>query len=201
MLLNILSTNLYQREGKAVTNFALRLPAPQSDLAQEITKDPYNFDFLTMRNGYLERELEDALVTNISKFLLELGNGFAYMGRQVPIEVGGRDFKMDMLFYNVQLRAFVVIELKTTEFEPEYISKLGFYVSAVNHQMRREGDNPTIGLLVCKNKNEVIARYTLENTTQPIGISEYELTKLYPQNLKSSLPSIEDIENELKEEE
>lgn len=200
MLLNILSTDLYQREGKAVTNFAICLPPPQSDLAQEITKDPYNFDFLTLRNGYLERELEDALVTNISKFLLELGNGFAYMGRQFPIEVGDREFKMDMLFYNVQLRAFVVIELKTTEFEPEYISKLGFYVSAVNHQMRKEGDNPTIGLLICKSKNEVIARYTLENTTQPIGISEYELTELYPKDLKSSLPSIEDIENELKEE-
>lgn len=200
MLLNILSTDLYQREGKAVSNFASRLPAPQSDLAQEITKDPYNFDFLTLRSGYLERELEDALVTNISKFLLELGRGFAYMGRQVPIEVGGREFRMDMLFYNVQLRAFVIVELKTTEFEPEYISKLGFYVSAVNHQMRREGDNPTIGLLVCKNKNEVIARYTLENTTQPIGISEYELTELYPKDMKSSLPSIQDIENELKEE-
>lgn len=144
MLLNILSTDLYQREGKAVSNFASRLPPPQSDLAQEITKDPYNFDFLTLRSGYLERELEDALVTNISK--------------------------------------------------------LGFYVSAVNHQMRREGDNPTIGLLVCKNKNEVIARYTLENTTQPIGISEYELTELYPKDMKSSLPSIQDIENELKEE-
>ena len=199
VLTNMIESGLYQREGASINNFSLRLPSLQSDLAHELTKDPYNFDFLTLREGYIERELEEALVNNISKFLLELGNGFAYMGHQVPIVVGGQEFRIDMLFYNIRFRAYVVIELKAGEFEPEFISKLGFYVSAVNHELRKDGDNPTIGLLVCKGKNEIVARYTLESTILPIGISEYELSQLYPKDFKSTLPSIEEIENELKD--
>lgn len=198
MLLNFMDTNLYKRDGKAITNFQLRLPGIQSDLAQQITKDPYNFDFLTLHKDYVEKELEDALIYNISRFLLELGSGFAYMGRQIPVIVDNREFRIDMLFYNVRIKAYVVVELKTGEFEPEYISKLSFYVSAINHQMKTPEDNPTIGLLICKSKSEIIARYTLEATTQPIGISEYELTELYPKEFQSSLPTIEEIEKELK---
>ena len=198
MLLNFIDTKLYERECKAITNFRLCLPAVQGDLAQQITKDPYNFDFLTLHKDYVEKELEDALVNNISRFLLELGSGFAYMGRQIPVMVDDKEFRIDLLFYNVRLRAYVVVELKTGEFEPEYISKLGFYVSAINHQMKASEDNPTIGLLICKSKSEIIAKYTLEATTQPIGISEYELTELYPKDFQSSLPSIEEIEKELK---
>lgn len=199
VLLNMLDANLYDAQGKAVTNFAKCLPDSQSDLAQQTLKDPYNFDFLTLRDGYVERELEDALTENITKFLLELGNGFAYVGRQVRLEIGGEEFFVDLLFYNFKLRCFVVVELKTGKFKAEYISKLGLYVSAVNHQMRQEGDHPTLGLLICKSKDEVVARYTLENTIQPIGVSEYQLTKIFPKDFKSTLPSIEDIENELKE--
>lgn len=199
VLLNMLETGLYEAQGKAITNFNRLLPAPQSDLAQQTLKDPYNFDFLSMRNGYVERELEDALTENITKFLLELGHGFAYVGRQVRLEIGEEEFFADLLFYNFKLRSFVVIELKTGKFKAEYVSKLGLYVTAINYQMKHLDDNPTIGLLICKHKDEVVAKYTLETTTQPIGISEYELTELLPDNFKSSLPSIEDIENELKE--
>lgn len=198
VLLNMIAARLYEAQGKAITNFNRLLPAPQSDLAQQTLKDPYNFDFLTMREGYAERELEDALTENITKFLLELGHGFAYVGRQVRLEIGEEEFFADLLFYNFKLRSFVVVELKTGKFKAEYISKLGLYVTAVNYQMKHPDDNPTIGLLICKHKDEIVAKYTLETTTQPIGISEYELTKLLPDNLKSSLPTIEEIENELK---
>lgn len=199
VLLNMMAAGLYEAKGKAVTNFSKCLPVPQGDLAQQTLKDPYNFDFLTMRDGYVEKELEDALTENITKFLLELGHGFAYVGRQVRLEIGEEEFFADLLFYNFKLRSFVVVELKTGKFKAEYVSKLGLYVTAVNYQMKHPDDNPTIGLLICKHKDEVVAKYTLETTTQPIGISEYELTKLLPDNFKSSLPSIEDIENELKE--
>lgn len=199
VLLNMMATGLYEAKGKAVTNFSKCLPVPHGDLAQQTLKDPYNFDFLTMRDGYVERELEDALTENITKFLLELGHGFAYVGRQVRLEIGEEEFFADLLFYNFKLRSFVVVELKTGRFKAEYVSKLGLYVTAVNYQMKHSDDNPTIGLLICKHKDEVVAKYTLETTTQPIGISEYELTKFLPDNFKSSLPSIEDIENELKE--
>lgn len=199
VLLNMMATGLYEARGKALTNFSKRLPLPQSDLAQQTLKDPYNFDFLTMRDGYVERELEDALTENITKFLLELGHGFAYVGRQVRLEIGEEEFFADLLFYNFKLRSFIVVELKTGRFKAEYVSKLGLYVTAVNYQMKHPDDNPTIGLLICKHKDEVVAKYTLETTTQSIGISEYELTKLIPDDFKSSLPSIEDIENELKD--
>ena len=174
------------------------LPEPQSDLANQILKDPYNFDFLTLTDGYKEKELEDALTTNITKFLLELGQGFAYIGRQVPIQIGETERFMDLLFYHLDLRCFVVIELKAGKFEAEYVGKLGLYVSAINHQKKKEGDNPTIGMIICKTKDHVEVQYSLESSNQPIGVSEYQLAKLLPDNLKSSLPSIEEIEEELR---
>ena len=199
ILINYMSANLFETEGKAISNFKNTLPALQSDLAQQTLKDPYNFDFLTLRDGYLERELEDALTDNITKFLIELGNVFAYVGRQVRLEIGGDEFFIDLLFYHLKLRSYVVIELKTGDFQPEYIGKLGFYVSAINNEMKLPQDNPTIGLLICKSKNNIVARYTLDTANLPIGISEYELSQLYPKDFKSTLPSIEEIENELKD--
>ncbi|WP_455592460.1 PDDEXK nuclease domain-containing protein [Bacteroides sp.] len=199
VLTNYMSARLYETEGKSISNFKNTLPAAQSDLAQQTLKDPYNFDFLTLREGYLERELEDALTDNITKFLIEMGNGFAYVGRQVRLEVGGDEFFVDLLFYHLKLRSYVVIELKTGDFQPEYIGKLGFYVSAVDHEMKHPQDNPTIGLLICKSKNNIVARYTLDTANLPIGISEYELNQLYPKDFRSTLPSIEEIENELKD--
>ena len=198
MLLNFLDTDLYERQGKAITNFKLALPAPQSDLAQEMTKDPYNFDFLAIAEDYREKELKDALENNIRKFLLELGTGFAYVGREYRIVIGQTEKFIDMLFYNLNLRCYVVIEIKTGKFESENIGQLGTYVAAVNHILKKDVDNPTLGLLICKSKDNVLAQYALESTSQPIGVSEYELSKLYPVDFKSSLPSIEDLENELK---
>lgn len=199
VLLNMMDSGLYKAHGKAITNFAKWLPESQSDLAQQTLKDPYNFDFLTLKDGYAERELEDALTENITRFLLEMGNGFAFIGRQVRMMIGEEEYFLDLLFYNYKLRCFVVGELKTGKFRAEYVSKLGLYVTAVNHQMKQPDDHPTIGLLICKNKDEVVAKYTLEATALPIGISEYQLNHLLPDDFKSSLPSIEDIENELKE--
>ena len=198
MLLNFLDTDLYERQGKAITNFKLALPAPQSDLAQEMTKDPYNFDFLAISEDYREKELKDALEDIIRKFLLELGTGFAYVGREYRIVIGQTEKFIDMLFYNLNLRCYVVIEIKTGKFESENIGQLGTYVAAVNHILKKDIDNPTLGLLICKSKDNVLAQYALESTSQPIGVSEYELSKLYPIDFKSSLPSIEELENELK---
>jgi hypothetical protein len=173
------------------------LPDAQSDLARETLKDPYKFDFITLTEGYKERELETALVDNITKFLLELGQGFAYVGRQVPIQIGTKEKFIDLLFYHLKLRCYVVVELKATDFEAAYTGQLGLYVSAVNHQMKTEVDNPTIGLLICKTKDNIEAQYSLESSSQPLGISEYQLSKLLPKDFKSSLPSIEEIEQEL----
>ena len=198
MLLNFMDTNLYERQGKAISNFKAALPAPQSDLAQEMTKDPYTFDFLALTEGYREKELKDALETNIRNFLLELGTGFAYMGREYRIVIGQTEKFIDMLFYNLNLRCYVVVEVKTGRFESEYIGQLGTYVSAVNHLLKKDIDNPTLGLLICKSKDNVLAQYALESSCQPIGVSEYELSQLYPADFRSSLPSIEDIEKELK---
>lgn len=200
VLLNFLDSGLYESKGKAITNFRDKLPDYQSDLAQELTKDPYNFDFLTLTENYKEKELETALVDNISRFLIELGTGFAYMGRQYRLVVNGDEFYLDLLFYNVRIHAYCVCELKTTKFSPEHLGQLGFYVSAVNHQLKTELDNPTIGILICKEKNEIVARYSLDVTDLPIGISEYQLSKLYPADFKSALPSLEDLEKELKRE-
>lgn len=198
VLLNFMDTDLYERQGKAISNFKSSLPSPQSDLAQEMTKDPYKFDFLTITEDYKEKELKDALEVNIRNFLLELGTGFAYIGREYRIVIGQTEKFIDMLFYNLNLRCYVVVEFKTGKFEPEYIGQLGTYVAAVNHILKKDIDNPTLGLLICKSKDNVLAQYALESTRQPIGVSEYELSKLYPSNFKSSLPSIEEIEQELK---
>jgi predicted nuclease of restriction endonuclease-like (RecB) superfamily len=195
--MNFIEAGLYQSQGKSINNFDSLLPDVQSDLAKETLKDPYNFDFLVLTDDYKEKELEDALVANITKFLLELGQGFAYVGRQYPITVGSRERNIDLLFYHLELRCYVVIELKAKEFEPEHTGKLGYYITAINKQLKKDVDNPTIGLLICKTKDNVDAQYSLESSSQPIGISEYTLSKLIPDNFKSSLPSIEEIEREL----
>ena len=199
VLMNFLDTDLYQRQGKTLNNFDRLLPEVQSDLAKEVLKDPYNFDFITLTDRYKERELETALSENITKMLLELGKGFAFVGRQVPIKAGSKELFMDMLFYHLKLRCYVVVELKACEFDGAFTGQLGVYVSAVNHQMRTEFDNPTLGLLICKTKDNVMAQYSLESSSQPIGISEYELSQLLPENIKSELPSIEEIEEKLKD--
>jgi predicted nuclease of restriction endonuclease-like (RecB) superfamily len=188
---------LYQREGKAITNFETRLPEPQSDLARETLKDPYNFDFLMLRDKHDEQELESALIENVTRFLLGLGAGFSYLGRQYKLEVGGDEFFIDLLFYHVQLHCYFVIELKAVKFKPEFAGKLGFYISAVDGILKTEQDNPTIGLLICKSKNDVVVEYTLRDIHKPIGVSEYMITQNLPDELKSSLPSIEEIEAEL----
>jgi predicted nuclease of restriction endonuclease-like (RecB) superfamily len=200
VLMNFLETDLYQSQGKAINNFDRLLPDVQSDLAKEILKDPYNFAWVALTENYKEKELENALIDNITKFLLELGHVFAYVGKQYPIQVGDRERNIDLLFYHLELRCYVVIELKVKEFEPEYTGKLGYYIVAINKQLKKEMDNPTIGLLIVKKKNNIDAQYSLESSSQPIGISEYTLSKLLPENFKSSLPSIEEIERELSKE-
>ncbi len=197
MLLNILDTKLYERKGKAITNFRNTLPQLNSDLAQEITRDPYSFDFISLRNPYNEKQLKDALIANIEKFLIELGTGFAYMGREFRLEMGQTEQFLDMLFYNVRLRCYVVIEVKTTDFSASHLGQLGTYVVAVDHILRKDGDNKTIGLLVCKTKDNVFAKYALEASNQPLGISEYELSKLYPAKVEGTIPSIAEIEAKL----
>lgn len=199
VLLNWLSTDLYERQGKAITNFSSQLPLPQGDLAQEMTKDPYNFDFLTMIEGYNEKELKDALENNIVKFLLELGSGFAFVGREYRIVIGETEKFIDLLFYNIKLHCYVVIEVKTDKFDSSNIGQLGTYVAATNHILKAENDNPTVGLLICKEKDNVLAQYALEASNEPIGISEYELSKLYPADFRGSLPSIAEIEQQLSE--
>ena len=189
---------LYKRLGNAVTNFDNRLPAIQSELAKQTIKDPYNFDFLTIRDKHDERELEEALVNQITSFLLELGTGFSYIGKQVHIKVGESDFYIDLLFYHVKLHSYVVIELKTEKFKPEFVGQLNFYVTAVNKNIKSDSDNQTIGLLICRDKDNIVAEYSLENISQPIGISQYEISKLLDQEFKSSLPSIEEIEASIK---
>lgn len=198
MLLNFLGTDLYERQGKALTNFQRTMPAVTSDLAQELTKDPYSFDFLSMRNDYNERQLKDALLTNITRFLVELGTGFAYVGREYRLQIGKKEKFIDLLFYNLSIRCYVAVEVKIDEFDSSDIGQLGTYVTAVNHLLRKEGiDNPTIGLLICKNKDNLLAQYALESSSQPIGISEYELSKLYPTEVEGTMPSIKEIEAKL----
>ncbi|MBU2812263.1 DUF1016 domain-containing protein [Acidithiobacillus thiooxidans] len=198
-VLNIhIETRLLERTGKAVTNFAERLPPPGSDLARESLKDPYLFDFLDVGKEADEREIESALVEHITQFLLELGAGFAFVGRQVLLDVGGDEFFIDLLFYHLKLRCYVVIELKTGKFKPEHLGQLGFYMTAVDKQIKHELDNATIGLLLCKSKNKVVAEYALGDKTQPMGIAEYKLVEALPEHLKTNLPSIEQIERELQ---
>lgn len=199
VLLNFLCTDLYERQAKALSNFSKTLPAPQSDLAQQTTKDPYVFNFLAMTEDYNERELEDALVANVTKFLVELGTGFAYMGKQYRLQVGEKEIFIDLLFYNTRIHAYCCVELKTGSFEASHLGQLGLYVTAVNHQLKTEYDNPTIGLLICKDKDNIEAQYSLEAYNLPLGISQYELSKLIPKEIKSSLPSIEQIESTLEQ--
>lgn len=199
VLLNFLNSGLYERQAKAITNFSKTLPALQSDLAQQVTKDPYVFNFFEMTEDYNERELEDALVANVTKFLVELGTGFAYMGRQYRLQVGEKEIFIDLLFYNTRIHAYCCVELKVGSFEASHLGQLGLYVTAVNHQLKTEYDNPTIGLLICKDKDNIEAQYSLEAYNLPLGISQYELSKLIPSEIKSSLPSIEEIESTLEQ--
>lgn len=197
VLIHQIESGLYMREGKTVNNFALTLPKPQSDLAMQTLKDPYVFDFLSMTKDYNEHDLEKALISHITKFLLELGAGFSYLGKQVPLKVSDREFFIDLLFYHAKLHCYVVIELKTVDFEPEHAGKMNFYLKAVDSQLRSEQDAPTIGILICKKKDKLIAEYALSDIKKPIGVSEYRLTQSLPKKFKSSLPSIKDIEAEL----
>lgn len=197
-VLNIhIETRLLERSGKAVSNFSTTLPAPQSDLARESLKDPYRFDFLGLSREAGERAIENALVKHVTEFLLELGAGFAFVGRQVLLDVGGDEFFIDLLFYHLKLRCYVVIELKAGKFKPEHLGQLGFYLTAVDEQVRHPQDNPTIGLLLCKSKNKVVAEYALRQNTQPLGVAEYKLIESLPPELATDLPSIEQIEQEL----
>ena len=198
VLAHQIESGLWQRDGQAVSNFAATLPAVQSDLAQQALKDPYEFDFLALTDRYSEKELEHKLTDHITQFLLELGAGFAYLGKQVKLEVGTRDFYIDLLFYHTRLYCHVVIELKTVDFEPEHAGKLNFYIKAVDEQLRQERDAPTIGLLLCRSKDKLVAEYSLSGMGQPMGVSEYELTQALPDDLQSQLPSIEDIEKGLE---
>lgn len=194
-----IDSKLYERLGSAISNFDSRLPKVQSELAKQTIKDPYNFDFLTLRDKYDERELEDALVKQITSFLLELGTGFSYIGRQVHLKVGDSDFYIDLLFYHVKLHCYVIVELKTEKFKPDFAGQLNFYVTAVNRDLKSQEDNQTIGILICKDKDNVVAEYSLANISQPIGISKYEISKLLEKEYKSSLPSIEEIEQSIKD--
>jgi predicted nuclease of restriction endonuclease-like (RecB) superfamily len=193
----MIKTHTHTRQGKAITNFADVIPDPQSDLARQSLKDPYIFDFLTMTEPFNERELETALITHLENFLLELGAGFAFVGRQYHLEISDKDFYIDLLFYHLKLRCYVVIDLKRGDFKPEYAGKMNFYCSAVDDLLRHPDDQLTIGLILCQTRDKVMAEYTLRDMSKPIGISEYELTRSLPDNLKSSLPSIEEIEAEM----
>jgi len=201
VLLHWLDSDLHKREGRAVTNFQLTLPSPQSDLAHQTLKDPYCFDFLTLRDKHDEQELESGLLDHVQRFLLELGAGFSFVGRQVHLEVGGQDFYIDLLFYHYKLRCFIVVDLKATDFKPEFVGKMNFYLSAVDDKMRHPDDKSSIGLLLCKGKNKFVAEYALRDVNKPIGISQYEakIIESLPDELKGSLPSIEQIEQELED--
>ena len=192
-----IESRLLERSGKAETNFTTQLPKAQSDLARESLKDPYRFDFLGLTDDAQERDIENALVKHVTEFLLELGAGFAFVGRQVLINVGGDEFFVDLLFYHLKLRCYVVIELKGGKFKPEHLGQLGFYMTAIDRQVKNEHDNATIGLLLCKSKNKIVAEYALGDKSQPMGIAEYQLLESLPAELQSSLPSIEQIEREL----
>lgn len=192
-----IETRLLERSGKAVTNFEFSLPKPQSDLARQSLKDPYRFDFLGLTDKAQEREIENALVKHVTEFLLELGAGFAFVGRQVLLDVGGDEFFIDLLFYHLKLRCYVVIELKAGKFKPEHLGQLGFYLTAVDAQIKHPQDGPTIGLLLCRSQNKVVAEYALRNNAQPLGVAEYQLLESLPAELQTSLPSIEQIEREL----
>ncbi len=201
MMMNFIAAGLYESDGKALTNFTRTLPEVTSDLAQEITKDPYNFAFTGITESYNELILKEALLKNISQFLLELGTGFAYVGKEYRLQIGQKEKFIDLLFYNLKLSCYVVIEVKIGEFDFQDAGQLSGYVVACNHLLRKEGrDNPTIGLLICRQKDSLLAQYALEGSSQPLGISEYELSKLYPEKVEGTMPTIEEIEKKLDDE-
>lgn len=199
VLLAMIQSQIQRRQGRAIANFDRLLPPPQSDLARQALKDPYIFDFLTLDEPFHERELETHLLRELERFLLELGQGFAFVGRQVHLDVGESDFYVDLLFYHLKLRCFVVIDLKTGEFKPEYAGKMNFYLGVVDDRLRHAHDSPSIGLILCQDKNHIVAEYALRDMNKPIGVSEYELTRALPPSLQSALPSVEEIEAELSE--
>lgn len=200
VLIHQIESGLYERQATVdkISNFERRLPAPQSELAVQTMKDPYVFDFVPFREDMVERDIEEALVKDVTKLLLELGTGFAFLGNQYRLNVGGDDFYIDLLFYNLNLRCYVVIELKTGEFKPEFAGQLNFYLSAVDGILKRDEDNPSIGLLLCKSKNNLVAEYALKDMSKPMGVSEYTITKSLPEELEKQLPSVEDIESRIK---
>lgn len=197
LMVTQIETCLHKRQGQAITNFKNKLPLSQSDLAQYTLKDPYIFDFLTIGEDAKERDVEKELLKHIEKFILELGAGFAFVGRQYHLEVGDQDFYIDLLFYHLKLRCFIVIELKDNDFKPEYAGKMNFYLSAVDDLIKHQTDQPSIGLILCKGKNNVLAEYALRDMTKPIGLAEYRLTESLPENIKTKLPTIEELEAEL----
>ncbi|MCC8371762.1 MAG: PDDEXK nuclease domain-containing protein [Rickettsia endosymbiont of Pseudomimeciton antennatum] len=198
ILVHHIETMLYQREGKAITNFSDKLPSPQSDLVHQTLKDPYLFDFLSISDTALKKEIENTLIKHIEKFLLELGSGFAFVGRQYKLSIGNEDYYVDLLFYHLQLRSFIIIELKAGKFSPRDVGQLNFYLSAIDDQLKHSTDNPSIGLILCKDKGEQIkAEYALRDMTKPIGLAEYKLTESLPENIKTALPTIEELEAEL----
>ncbi len=192
-----IETNLFSRQGNAITNFKNTLPSVQGDLARELLKDPYNFEFLSLSAHAQEKDLEQKLVQHISQFLLELGKGFAYLGRQFQLKVGTKEYRTDLLFYHTKLKCYIIIELKLKEFEPEFIGKLNFYITAVNEIVKGESDYPTIGILLCKNKDNFEVEFALKDVNKPIGVSEFNYTQL-PENIKKALPTLEEFENELR---
>ncbi len=200
VLIHQIESSLYERQAVAekISNFESRLPSPQSELAMQTMKDPYIFDFIPFAEDMVERNIEQALVKDVTKLLLELGTGFAFLGNQYHLNVGGDDFYIDLLFYNLNLRSYVVVELKTGEFKPEYAGQLNFYLSAVDGILKKDGDNPSIGLLLCKSKNALVAEYSLKDMSKPIGVSEYKVTGDLPENLSRQLPSVEDIQKRIK---
>ena len=200
MLINAISSNLHLREGKALSNFNVTLPVYKSDLAQALTRDPYIFAFTGLTGAYNEHLLKNALLNNITNFLIELGTGFAYVGKEYRLEIGETENFIDLLFYNLRLRCYVAVEVKVGKFEAKDIGQLGTYVTAVNHTVADSlRDNPTIGLLICKSKDNTLAKYALESSSQPIGISEYELEQFYPEKIQGTIPTIEEIETKLQQ--
>ena len=197
VLVHQIESGLYRRQGKAITNFERTLPAPQSDLARSLIKDPYVFDFLSLGPEAQERELERALLEHLRDFLLELGMGFAFVGSQYRLEVGGEEFYIDLLFYQLRLRCYVVIELKIGEFKPEYAGKMNFYLSAVDELLRHPEDRPSIGLILCRTKNRLVAEYALRDMSKPMGVATYRVGEALPAELQESLPSVEELEAEL----
>ncbi len=198
VLVHQIESGLFERQGRALVNFNRTLPAPQSELARQILKDPYNFDFLTLGKEAQERDLEEALLSHLREFLLELGVGFAFVGSQYHLEVGDQDYYIDLLFYHLNLRCYVVIDLKISEFQPEFAGKMNFYLSAVDDILRHAEDEPSIGIVLCKEKNRVIVEYALKGINKPMGVADYQLSTALPENLKGSLPTIEELEAELE---